>query len=164
MHPSYQTPQEMVTEFHRAAGARIAEQPSDALMEERWALIVEEFVELMLAWLDMPPTLADYVRTHLGSWPMYGTGDITCRRARAIAKELTDLAYVIYGAAVNLGIDLDRSLELVHENNMTKFSPAGEPWAVSPLGKVLKPPNHPEPDLRDALPEWLRGEEDEDVE
>lgn len=34
---------------------------------------------------------------------------------------LTDLLYVIYGTGAEFGINLDKSFEIVHESNMTKF-------------------------------------------
>jgi predicted HAD superfamily Cof-like phosphohydrolase len=34
---------------------------------------------------------------------------------------LSDILYVVYGAGAEFGIDLDKSFDLVHESNMTKF-------------------------------------------
>lgn len=37
-----------------------------------------------------------------------------------VADALTDILYVVYGAGLALGIDLDKSFDLVHKSNMTK--------------------------------------------
>lgn len=40
-----------------------------------------------------------------------------------IAKELADILYVVNGAALHYGIDLDRVFDEVHRSNMTKLWP-----------------------------------------
>lgn len=66
-----------------------------------------------------------------------------------MAKELADLAYVVYGAALTLGIDLDRAIAEVHWSNMSKLVD-GKP-VMRPDGKVLKGPNYRPPDMRAAV-------------
>ncbi|MEO8829797.1 MAG: hypothetical protein ABI385_14030, partial [Lapillicoccus sp.] len=61
----------------------------------------------------------------------------------ATADALADLAYVVYGAALHFGIDLDRVLAEVHRSNMTK-SPAGD-------GKAIKGLTYEPPDLTQLL-------------
>ncbi len=51
----------------------------------------------------------------------------------AIAKEMSDVLYVVYGTAVALGIDLNNEFQFVHIDNMSK--PVG-PKRTD--GKVLK--------------------------
>lgn len=66
------------------------------------------------------------------------------------AKELADVVYVAYGAAITMGIDLDRAVALVHESNMSKLGPDGKPILRSD-GKVLKGPDYFEPDMSPAI-------------
>lgn len=68
----------------------------------------------------------------------------------AIARELADVAYVAYGSAWSLGIDLDAALREVHRANMSKLGDDGKP-VYRDDGKVLKGPNFRPPDLRLAL-------------
>jgi len=63
-----------------------------------------------------------------------------------IAKELTDLLYVVYGTGVTMGVDLDRAFELIHESNMSKLDDDGKPIYNS-YGKVQKSANYRPPDL-----------------
>jgi len=67
-----------------------------------------------------------------------------------IAKELADLAIVVYGAALTMGIDLDRAIGLVHASNMSKLGDDGKP-VMRADGKVLKGPNYRAPDMSSAL-------------
>jgi predicted HAD superfamily Cof-like phosphohydrolase len=89
--------QAMVDEFHRKFSILAQVTPSD-LNEEtkrlRIRLIEEEFDELKEA--------------------MAG-GDLA-----AVAKEMADLLYVVYGTAVSYGIDMDPVFREVHRSNMSK--------------------------------------------
>jgi predicted HAD superfamily Cof-like phosphohydrolase len=60
----------------------------------------------------------------------YGLVDIN-----AVAKELCDILYVVYGAADVWGIPLDAALERVHVSNMTKIT---DDMPVRGDGKILK--------------------------
>lgn len=42
------------------------------------------------------------------------------------ADALTDILYVVYGMGARLGIDLDKTFELVHQNNMSKICASKE--------------------------------------
>jgi len=68
-----------------------------------------------------------------------------------VAKELADLVYVAYGAALTLGIDLDEAVRVVHASNMSKLDPDGQP-IMRADGKVLKGPRYQSPDMTAALP------------
>lgn len=54
-----------------------------------------------------------------------------------IAKELTDILYVVYGAGHAFGIDLDWCFAEVHKSNMTKFGPDGK-VIRNENGKIMK--------------------------
>jgi len=67
-------------------------------------------------------------------------------RLEHVAKELADVVYVAFGAAVSLGIDLDEALRRVHASNMSKRNPDGT-VSYREDGKVLKPDTYRVPDL-----------------
>ena len=89
--------QRMVAEFHRTfdiAGTASPTIPDEATRLLRVRLIQEEFDELQDA---------------LGQ-----------RDTVAVAKELADLLYVVYGTAVSCGIDMEPVFREVHRSNMSK--------------------------------------------
>ena len=65
-------------------------------------------------------------------------------------KELADLVYVCYQFAANMGWDLDRAMDLVHESNMSKLAEYGKP-IFREDGKVLKGPNYSPPNLEELV-------------
>lgn len=67
-----------------------------------------------------------------------------------VADALTDLLYVVYGAGLAFGIDLDACFEEVHDSNMSKLMPDGTVKRRED-GKVLKGPNFFQPDLKKVL-------------
>ena len=120
-----QTPQEMVTEFHKAFGSPIgvdhATSPQE-LRDLRVKLIEEEFEELSNA-----------------------------ENYENLLKEFADLVYVLYGACVTFGWDLDEAVRRVHLSNMSKLDPVTGQPIYREDGKVLKGPNYKEPDLKDLV-------------
>lgn len=62
------------------------------------------------------------------------------------AKELADLLYVVYGAAVFLEIPLEEAFEEVHRSNMSKLGADGKP-VLRKDGKILKGPNYSEANM-----------------
>ncbi len=65
-------------------------------------------------------------------------------------KELSDLVYVCYQYAANMGWDLDEALNRVHISNMSKLDEDGKPIYRAD-GKVLKGPNYKPPNLADLV-------------
>ena len=65
-------------------------------------------------------------------------------------KELSDLVYVCYQYAANMGWDLDEALRLVHKSNMSKLGDGGKP-IYREDGKVLKSKNYKPPTLSDLV-------------
>ena len=120
--------QRMVAEFHRSfdilvgAGPTV---PDDATQRLRLRLIQEEFDELKEAFQQADDA--------------------------AIAKELADLLYVVYGTAVSCGIDMELVFREVHRSNMTKVGghkredgkwvkpPTYSPASVAPLLTAQRP-------------------------
>lgn len=64
----------------------------------------------------------------------------------ALMKELADLLYVTYGAAIELGVDLDDVFLQVHKDNLAKLWSDGKP-RFNKDGKVLKPDTYVHPNI-----------------
>lgn len=111
-----ESPRELVAEFHHHVGARIRSSPGLGGPGDlqRCAFIEEEAQELRDA---------------------VSANDLT-----GVADALADLVYVVYGAALHFGVDLDAAVREVHRSNMTK-TPAGD-------GKAVKGPAYSPPDLK----------------
>lgn len=104
------------------------------LLEKRRKLIREEASEVNEA-------LEDY------KYIIHNPGDSDPKvYIEALAKELADLLYVVYGTAEELDIPLDAVFETVHDSNMAKLWPDGQVH-YNEYGKVIKPPTYKTPDL-----------------
>lgn len=106
--------QKMVREFHREFDIHVAERPSvpdPKTMVLRERLIQEEFDELKEA--------------------------MKAENLPAIAKELADLLYVVYGTAVSYGIDMAPVFREVQRSNMSKVG-----GYKRDDGKWVKPPTY----------------------
>lgn len=121
------TPVDMVREFHTTYDLPIADKPghpSTDRIKLRRDLISEEYWE-------------------------YDEG-VNKEDLLNIAKELADIIYVVYGAALEYGIPLDEVVAAVHESNMSKLDVDGSVIRRED-GKVLKGPNYKEPDIESIL-------------
>jgi predicted HAD superfamily Cof-like phosphohydrolase len=106
--------QRMVEEFHRRFDILIQAMPAvpdEATHTLRMRLIQEESLELEEA--------------------------LARKDLSAVAKELADLLYVVYGTAVSCGIDMEPVFREVHRSNMSKVG--GHKRAD---GKWVKPPGY----------------------
>ena len=115
--------QQMVKEFHEQFDIHIATTPSipdEATQILRDRLIQEEFEEFQEAMQskDLP----------------------------AIAKELADVLYVVYGTAVSLGIDMEPVFQEVHRSNMSKIG-----GHKREDGKWVKPPTYSPAEIQPIL-------------
>lgn len=63
-----------------------------------------------------------------------------------VADALTDILYVVYGAGLCFGVDLDKCFDEVQRSNMSKAGADGKPIKRED-GKILKGPDYSEPDL-----------------
>jgi len=89
--------QRMVEEFHRRFQILVGTTPAvpdESTQRLRVRLIQEEFDELKEA--------------------------LSKRDTAAVAKELADLLYVVYGTAVSCGIDMESVFREVHRSNLSK--------------------------------------------
>ena len=68
------------------------------------------------------------------------------RDTAAAADALADLVYVVYGMALETGIDLAAVLAEVQRSNMSKLGPDGRP-VYREDGKVLKSPGYIPPNV-----------------
>lgn len=112
-----------VKEFHETFGLTVNDEPTEPNFEDRdfrRVLLQEEAEEARRAFLE---------------------GNI-----EAIAKELADVLYVTYGAALTYGIDIDQVFDEVHKSNMSKVDDEGNP-IYREDGKVMKGPNYQPPRL-----------------
>lgn len=123
------TMQAQVREFHEAFGAPVAEQPTlipKTRGQLRHDLIHEE--------------LREY-------WDAIRDDDLT-----EIADALGDMLYVVFGAAIEHGIDLEPVVEEIHRSNMSKLGDDGKP-IYREDGKILKGSSYSPPDLVSVLEE-----------
>jgi predicted HAD superfamily Cof-like phosphohydrolase len=106
--------QSMVEEFHRKFGILVQDTPAipdGPTKELRVRLIQEEFDELKEA---------------------LSQDDLA-----AVAKEVADLLYVVYGTAVSCGIDMEPVFREVHRSNLSKVG-----GYKREDGKWVKPPTY----------------------
>ncbi|BDA65432.1 bifunctional GNAT family N-acetyltransferase/nucleoside triphosphate pyrophosphohydrolase family protein [Actinomyces capricornis] len=141
-------PEALVRRFHHTYGLPIqTDGPSleRRSLEMRMSLIAEEFAELTGA-VYGPAARAEieaaYTRAVAGD---EGTRDVV-----ESADALADLIYVIYGMALETGIDLAAVLAEVQRSNMSKLGADGRP-IYREDGKVLKGPGYFPPDVAGAL-------------
>ena len=115
--------QALVTEFHQKYGQPVAFGPvmlTPGRAQLRWSLIAEE--------------LEEYVEA------------VEASNLVDVADALGDLLYVVYGTAVEHGIDMAPVLEEIHRSNMSKLGEDGKP-IYREDGKVLKGTGYTPPDL-----------------
>jgi predicted HAD superfamily Cof-like phosphohydrolase len=124
-------PQSMVESFHRLFDILVQQTPGQVdertrVLRER--LIQEEFEELREA--------------------------MAKRDLTAIAKELADVLYVVYGTAVSYGIDMRPVFREVHRSNMSKIG-----GYKREDGKWVKPPTYSPASVEPILAEQQRAPE-----
>lgn len=125
--------QRMVEGFHRATGGTIGDSPEIRDAALRSELILEEAEEFCVA--------VGHLR--FGSRAKH---DVEPAGLVSAIDALCDLLYVVYGAAVTMGVDLEPFFAEVHRSNMTKV---GGP--VRGDGKRLKPDTYEPPNLGPIL-------------
>ena len=142
-------PSDLVSEFHAVYGMPnvVAEGGAPSLdfdrLGMRMALIQEEVTELIEAVYG--PRAASRVEEVFGDLPDEGVRDVV-----GAADALADLTYVVYGMALEAGIDLDKVLAEVHSSNLSKLMPDGSVKRRDD-GKILKGPNFREPQIAQIL-------------
>jgi predicted HAD superfamily Cof-like phosphohydrolase len=64
---------------------------------------------------------------------------------------LVDIAYIVQGTLVELGVDFDSCWEEVHSSNMTKVNPETGEVKRREDGKILKPKSYRKPNLKKVI-------------
>ena len=132
-----QNREDIVQEFHSKFKHPIDEQWTTTLLELRLKLIREESGEVMEEFVNM---LMDLER---------GKPVSTIQKTKLL-KELCDLQYVLSGAAVALGLDIQTAFIRVHNSNMSKLGDDGKP-VYREDGKIIKGDNYRPPNLEDLV-------------
>ena len=141
-------PEALVRRFHHVYGLPI--QTDGASLEReslgmRMSLIAEEFAELVGA------VYGQAARAEIeSSYRRAVAADDGARDTVEAADALADLIYVIYGMALETGIDLASVLAEVQRSNMSKLGADGKP-VYREDGKVLKGPDYFPPNVEAVL-------------
>ena len=141
-------PEALVRRFHHVYGLPI--QTDGASLEResldmRMSLIAEEFAELVGA------VYGQAARAEIeSSYRRAVAADDGTRDTVETADALADLIYVIYGMALETGIDLASVLAEVQRSNMSKLGADGKP-VYREDGKVLKGPDYFPPNVEAVL-------------
>ena len=141
-------PEALVRRFHHVYGLPI--QTDGASLEResldmRMSLIAEEFSELVGA------VYGQAARAEIeSSYRRAVAADDGARDTVETADALADLIYVIYGMALETGIDLASVLAEVQRSNMSKLGADGKP-VYREDGKVLKGPGYFPPNVEAVL-------------
>ena len=141
-------PEALVRRFHHVYGLPV--QTDGASLEResldmRMSLIAEEFSELVGA------VYGRAARAEIeSSYRRAVAADDGTRDTVETADALADLIYVIYGMALETGIDLAAVLAEVQRSNMSKLGADGKP-VYREDGKVLKGPDYFPPNVEAVL-------------
>ena len=141
-------PEALVRRFHHVYGLPV--QTDGASLEResldmRMSLIAEEFSELVGAVYGQAAR-AERESSYLRAV----AADDGARDTVEAADALADLIYVIYGMALETGIDLASVLAEVQRSNMSKLGADGKP-VYREDGKVLKGPDYFPPNVEAVL-------------
>ena len=114
-------------------------------MNMRMSLIAEEFAELMGAVYGLRARAIIEAATAEAVATDEGERDVI-----EAADALADLVYVVYGMAIESGMNLDSVLAEVQASNLSKLMPDGS-VKLREDGKVLKGPNFFQPNIARGL-------------
>ncbi len=143
------SPMELVLQFHHTYSVPIRPFSDPTLdyerMNMRMSLIAEEFAELMGAVYG--PRARAIIEAATAEAVAADEGE---RDAIEAADALADLVYVVYGMAIESGMNLDSVLAEVQASNLSKLMPDGS-VKLREDGKVLKGPNFFQPNIARGL-------------
>ena len=141
-------PEALVRRFHHVYGLPVQTDGASLQRESldmRMSLIAEEFAELVGA------VYGQAARVEIeSSYRRAVAADDGTRDTVETADALADLIYVIYGMALETGIDLAAVLAEVQRSNMSKLGADGKP-VYREDGKVLKGPGYFPPNVEAVL-------------
>jgi len=140
---------ELVLQFHHTYSVPIRPFSDPTLdyerMNMRMSLIAEEFAELMGAVYG--PRARAIIEAATAEAVAADEGE---RDVIEAADALADLVYVVYGMAIESGMNLDSVLAEVQASNLSKLMPDGS-VKLREDGKVLKGPNFFQPNIARGL-------------
>ena len=143
------SPMELVLQFHHTYSVPIRPFSDPTLdyerMNMRMSLIAEEFAELMGAVYGPRARAIIEAATTEAVAADEGERDVI-----EAADALADLVYVVYGMAIESGMNLDSVLAEVQASNLSKLMPDGS-VKLREDGKVLKGPNFFQPNIARGL-------------
>ena len=143
------SPMELVLQFHHTYSVPIRPFSDPTLdyerMNLRMSLIAEEFAELMGAVYGPRARAIIEAATVEAVAADEGERDVI-----EAADALADLVYVVYGMAIESGMNLDSVLAEVQASNLSKLMPDGS-VKLREDGKVLKGPNFFQPNIARGL-------------
>ena len=143
------SPMELVLQFHHTYSVPIRPFSDPTLdyerMNMRMSLIAEEFAELMGAVYG--PRARAIIEAATAQAVAADEGE---RDVIEAADALADLVYVVYGMAIESGMNLDSVLAEVQASNLSKLMPDGS-VKLREDGKVLKGPNFFQPNIARGL-------------
>lgn len=143
------SPMELVLQFHHTYSVPIRPFSDPTLdyerMNMRMRLIAEEFAELMGAVYG--PRARAIIEAATAEAVAADEGE---RDVIEAADALADLVYVVYGMAIESGMNLDSVLAEVQASNLSKLMPDGS-VKLREDGKVLKGPNFFQPNIARGL-------------
>ena len=143
------SPMELVLQFHHTYSVPIRSFSDPTLdyerMNMRMSLIAEEFAELMGAVYGPRARAIIEAATVEAVAADEGERDVI-----EAADALADLVYVVYGMAIESGMNLDSVLAEVQASNLSKLMPDGS-VKLREDGKVLKGPNFFQPNIARGL-------------
>ena len=143
------SPMELVLQFHHTYSVPIRPFSDPTLdyerMNMRMSLIAEEFAELMGAVYG--PRARAIIEAATAEAVAADEGE---RDVIEAADALADLVYVVYGMAIESGMNLDSVLAEVQASNLSKLMPDGS-VKLRVDGKVLKGPNFFQPNIARGL-------------
>lgn len=122
--------QEQARQWRKAFEVKSDNQRGSLQYNLQIKLIIEEYTEVIEA------------------FDAFKQGDISTHAE--LLKELSDLVFVCYQAAENMGWDLDEAMQRVFDSNMSKLDDTGAPIR-NETGKVMKGPNYQKPNLTDLV-------------
>ena len=143
------SPMELVLQFHHTYSVPIRPFSDPTLdyerMNMRMSLIAEEFAELMGAVYG--PRARAIIEAATAEAVAADEGE---RDVIEAADALADLVYVVYGMAIESGMNLDSVLAEVQASNLAKLMLDGS-VKLREDGKVLKGPNFFQPNIARGL-------------
>ena len=143
------SPMDLVMEFHRTYSVPIRSFDDPTLsydrLDLRMSLIAEEFAELVGAVYGKRARAIIEAATAEAAGADDGERDVI-----EAADALADLVYVIFGMAIESGMDLDSVQAEAQASNLSKLMPDGS-VKLREDGKVLKGPNFFPPNIARGL-------------